>query len=251
MDHLLTCGEFAKLCHTSKDTLVWYQKKGLFEPVYVDERGYRYYDVLQYDTFLTIQQLSVAGLSLDAIKAYLSEKSVESMMNLYDEIDEMLERKISTLQSIQKRFTMMANALEAYVDRTCGSCFIEEKEETKIHVSECVTCMEDGVMARCMGDLIHRVGRVDLVSSLGMKMVDGCLYFYVYGDGEEVIPKGRFACVYHKGTYESVDESVAILREYVRLLGCECSDCVFVEMVVGDWIVDDASAYVMKVFVEL
>ncbi|EGT4207022.1 MerR family DNA-binding transcriptional regulator, partial [Clostridioides difficile] len=45
-----TTGEFAKLCGISKQTLIFYDKIGIFSPEYKDKNNYRYYSVYQYDT---------------------------------------------------------------------------------------------------------------------------------------------------------------------------------------------------------
>nr|WP_243686653.1 MerR family DNA-binding transcriptional regulator [Clostridioides difficile] len=40
-----TTGEFAKLCGISKQTLIFYDKIGIFSPEYKDKNNYRYYSV--------------------------------------------------------------------------------------------------------------------------------------------------------------------------------------------------------------
>jgi len=57
----------------------------LFTPDYIDENGYRYYHVLQYDTFLTIRQLHLMGMPLAQIKQYIETRSPERMVDLYKE----------------------------------------------------------------------------------------------------------------------------------------------------------------------
>lgn len=49
MENLMTCGEFAKLCHVSKRVLFYYDEINLLKPAYVNEKGYRYYAWYQYD----------------------------------------------------------------------------------------------------------------------------------------------------------------------------------------------------------
>lgn len=71
----LTTGQFAKLCSVSKHTLFHYNDVEVFIPRYIDENGYRYYHVLQYDTFCTITQLRTIGMSLTEIRKYLKQRS--------------------------------------------------------------------------------------------------------------------------------------------------------------------------------
>ena len=44
----LKINEFAKLCHTTKDTLLHYDQKDLLKPEYTAENKYRYYSIEQF-----------------------------------------------------------------------------------------------------------------------------------------------------------------------------------------------------------
>ena len=55
MDHLFSIGELSKYQNISKQTLIFYDKIGLFRPAYVDpNNGYRYYSSAQIDRLDTI-----------------------------------------------------------------------------------------------------------------------------------------------------------------------------------------------------
>ena len=50
MNDLFTIGEISKHQNISRQTLIFYDKIGLFRPAYVDpENGYRYYSAAQLD----------------------------------------------------------------------------------------------------------------------------------------------------------------------------------------------------------
>ncbi len=44
---MLKTAEFAKMCHTTKDTLIFYDRIDVFKPAFVDSKKYRYYEVRQ------------------------------------------------------------------------------------------------------------------------------------------------------------------------------------------------------------
>ena len=52
-----TTGEFAKLCGVKKQTLFHYDQIGILRPEIIASNGYRYYSVLQFDTYITIAML--------------------------------------------------------------------------------------------------------------------------------------------------------------------------------------------------
>ena len=69
MKDFFTIGELAKYQNISKQTLIYYDKIGLFLPAYVDpENGYRYYTAKQIDYLDTILIMKEMGFSLNAIR---------------------------------------------------------------------------------------------------------------------------------------------------------------------------------------
>ena len=69
MNDLFTIGEISKHQNISRQTLIFYDKIGLFRPAYVDpENGYRYYSAAQLDYLDTICIMKKFGFSLDEIK---------------------------------------------------------------------------------------------------------------------------------------------------------------------------------------
>lgn len=55
MENLFSIGEISKHLNISKQTLIFYDKIGLFSPVYVDAgNGYRYYSIHQFNHLETI-----------------------------------------------------------------------------------------------------------------------------------------------------------------------------------------------------
>ena len=66
--HLLSSGEFIKLCGITRNTLNHYQQHGLIEPEYVRENGYKYYGISQVAALINIKCLKQAGFSIEQIK---------------------------------------------------------------------------------------------------------------------------------------------------------------------------------------
>lgn len=73
----LTTGQMAHLCCVSEKALHLYQKKGILNPAFINEKtGYRHYTLDQCSTLDMILQLQTVGLSLDEIKRLLDAKNV-------------------------------------------------------------------------------------------------------------------------------------------------------------------------------
>lgn len=78
---LMKSGEFAKLCNTTKNTLIHYDQIGLLRPSVVGENGYRYYDLHDYWRFQTIGVFVQAGFKLDEVGQLLADKDEDELLN--------------------------------------------------------------------------------------------------------------------------------------------------------------------------
>ena len=77
MKNLFSIGELSKQQNISRQTLIFYDKIGLFPPAYVDpENGYRYYSSSQLDYLDTICIMKKIGFSLNEIKTYMENYTI-------------------------------------------------------------------------------------------------------------------------------------------------------------------------------
>ena len=78
MEDYFSIGELSRYQNISKQTLIFYDKIGLFCPAYTDpDNGYRYYSASQLDYLDTICILKKIGFSLDEIKAHMQNYTID------------------------------------------------------------------------------------------------------------------------------------------------------------------------------
>ena len=78
-----TIGEFAQLFGISKQTLFYYEKNKIFSPKLIEDNGYRYYSLEQYFVFEIIITLRKLGVSLKEISAYVNNRNIDSLQQLF------------------------------------------------------------------------------------------------------------------------------------------------------------------------
>ena len=79
MKNLFSIGELSKLQNISRQTLIFYDKIGLFCPAYTDpNNGYRYYSAKQIDYLDTICIMKKIGFSLEEIKEYMKSYTLDN-----------------------------------------------------------------------------------------------------------------------------------------------------------------------------
>lgn len=71
--------EMASLFNVSRQTLIYYDKIGLFKPAVVNEKGYRFYSPTQIPLMRLICMLRDLGLELDEIDRLASTFDISEM----------------------------------------------------------------------------------------------------------------------------------------------------------------------------
>ena len=108
----ISTGRFAKLCGTSKRTLVHYDEIGLFRPAMTDERGYRYYTEAQCDVFAIITALKELGMPLQEIQSYLDNRSPAALKTLLQTQRELVRQELENLRRIDRMIATKLQLLE-------------------------------------------------------------------------------------------------------------------------------------------
>ena len=115
MDNLFSIGELSKYQNISKQTLIFYDKIGLFRPAYVDpNNGYRYYSSKQIDYLDTILIMKKFGFSLTEIREHMQHYNIDSSLITLRKQVTAIDRQIEELHLIRSRLlhrcTQMENA---------------------------------------------------------------------------------------------------------------------------------------------
>ena len=113
MEDYFSIGELSRYQNISKQTLIFYDKLGLFQPAYVDpNNGYRYYTARQLDELDTILILKKSGLSLQRIKELLEHYTTESSQKVLREQLGAIDRQMEELRLLRSRLSQRYSQLE-------------------------------------------------------------------------------------------------------------------------------------------
>ncbi len=117
----LKTAEFARLCATTKETLLHYDRFGILKPAAVHENGYRYYRAEQFFLFSFISTLARSGVSLGEIRNLLEKSSEEKKLKAVSEHVNLLKEETKVIFARQA-------LLEALLESTQG--FLKAKRNT-------------------------------------------------------------------------------------------------------------------------
>lgn len=112
-------GELSKQTGFQVETLRFYEKQGLLNPVSRTESGYREYDRGSLKQLQFIKQAKSVGFSLNEISELLTLR-VERDQHSCGDVKGIAERKISQIDNKIKELSNMRKALYKITDACCG-----------------------------------------------------------------------------------------------------------------------------------
>ena len=115
--NLFSIGELSQLQGISRQTLIYYDRIGLFKPSYSDPNtGYRYYDANQLDYLDTICIMKQIGFSLQEIKDQLNNFTLDNSIDALKQQQIKIDDQIKTLQVIKSRVKQRIDLLQSAID---------------------------------------------------------------------------------------------------------------------------------------
>ena len=113
MQAQLTVGEMAKLAGISRQTLIYYDREGIFRPSSVNrETGYRYYTADQLETLVNILNLREVGVPLREIRAHMANRTAEGTAALLAEQARRAREQVAHWEMVARRLERKVESLE-------------------------------------------------------------------------------------------------------------------------------------------
>ena len=268
MKNMFSIGELAKYQNISKQTLIFYDKIGLFRPAYVDPNNkYRYYTANQLDYLDTILIMKEMGFSLSEIQEHMKTYTIDtSSITLRKQLT-VLDQQISHLQLVRNRLAHRCEQME-HVKEVHG-------RDQKVTLKE----VKEKYLLYAEVDSPHSFSEISIATKkcFSQALKDALPIFFQTGDiipykhileGRYTeasvaflpientkkatnilqLPKGKAASIYHYGTYQSVEHSYTKLLNYCREQKLEIISDAY-EFCINDYISSgDESEYITEIF---
>lgn len=259
----LSTKEFASLFGITKHTLFHYDEIGIFKPAYVNDKGYRYYSIYQYDTLDTILDLRSIGMSLEEIKDYLDTKSPKNLLKLYKDQDMRIEEKILNLRMIRNSLNKMKRHLTNAIEHE-GQILFEDMPDEYLILSDPGVGGSAYSFIELFREAIKKSSGINIEPILGTRMpydnvMNGDITSYqecytkcLEREKRAIIkPCGRYLIYYHKGNDSTLPMAYKKICSYIKDNNLRVDDHFYEELIVGDWCVDDNNDYIFKIFIRV
>ncbi len=237
MKRFFSIGELSRLQNISRQTLIFYDKTGLFRPAYIDpDNGYRYYSSNQLDYLDTICIMKRIGFSLGEIKAHMKSYTIDDSIVALRKQLSIIDRQIKELQMIKKRVENRCLQMEHSVSiRDCSDIVsVEEVSSRYILLQEVAAPYTLEMLSIATKECFARAFREQLPvffqsgaivpyeRILQGRYTEASFAFLPIEKadnigGIEELPKGRSVFTYHIGDYHSIYRAYERILEHCRI----------------------------------
>lgn len=123
---LFQIGDVAKCCGVDRQTILFYERKGLLTPTAQNESsGYRYYSTEAVTELMQILQLRDAGLSLREIKDFI-ENGADAAKRVVASMEEKLAALLAGLEQTRALSTPKGDYSISWTNLPATRCFVKE-----------------------------------------------------------------------------------------------------------------------------
>lgn len=213
MDKMFSTSEFANLFNISRQTLIFYDKKGLFRPAFRNpENDYRMYSQNQLGQFSFIMYLRNIGFSIEQIKTMMSGSADQTMEALRQQseqlkkqyleifnVDAIIQRKINFVQ--QKLKSLDVESCEI---KTLGrQAFVPIGHENILY--------ENKIFYHFPTIAFYRCDNGRYVKFFGAYL-DSDEFTHEFEGQVRYLQEQEVLCCYHQGPYEEIMTTLARVR---------------------------------------
>ena len=232
---MLKIGEFSKIAKTTIKALRYYDEVNLLKPKFVDDNGYRYYDIEQLNDLIMVVELRNLDFSIENIKNVMSSNDKKSM----------LEKQLAYLENEFNKKQKQISLIKNYIKKAEKGDFMEKYEAKEIVVPAEKVYFRHGKIDT-MGDLFNFVlsaGNECRNANQNLKCKNYCYVTYTAKEYKEndieleyveavtefgqetdnikfrMDPEITAISVQHQGSYENLAKAYSFALNYVKAKG--------------------------------
>jgi len=261
---MLKIGEFSKAGKITIKALRFYDEKGLFKPMKVDENGYRYYDISQLETLLKIVEYRKLGFSIKEIKnlLFFNDKQEILCAHLYKLKDEKetISKNISVLQKMIKeggfmnKYKVVEKVLKDYnvyyrhgviksMDKLVN--FVLEAGEEARKNNPTLECEDYCFVTYTAKEYKERDIELEYVEAVKGKVVES------ENIKSKFLKGGKALCVEHKGPYSELGKAYAYVLNYIKENNLEIINDIREVYIDGCWNKENEEDYLTEIQVPI
>lgn len=260
---------FAEISGVSRQTLIYYDKIGLFSPHFVAENKYRMYSHNQLGTINTITMLRDLGVPLKTIKKVVSDISPQTTVKILNYQLDTIAEKIHEYATLQEMIELRISQIETgeKAKQLPQQFFVKEiEEEIHFYVGDKLDCNQQDVTDDIMVEFIQKAEKtkIPLIFSIGYvknwqdvesgqsnRITNICFKLEKNSAANVVLPKGKYLIGYGKGDYDSTSNIYEKAVEFVKANNLHPVGAVYEQYLIDELAEKNAENFVFEIMVKL
>ena len=220
-------GEIASLYNISTDILRYYEELGILVPRRAPN-GYRIYRTEDLWCLNVIRDLRELGFSMEQIKAYIENRSIDSSLELFQKEMDVIDRHIERLKSLRDNIITRRETISQARGLPLGTITLKEMPPRPCHriMQSYETDEEMDILIKQLvsfgPDRQYIIGNnqmgsfVNLSDALDGRCQQYDAVFILHPDGEHHIEAGSYLSVCYCGSFRQTRTYVPQLLQYAR-----------------------------------
>lgn len=225
--------ELAKIANISKQTLIFYHKKGILVPEYIDGvNGYRYYSNSQIWDLFFIITLKDAGFSLEEIKNYIKVKNPSKNIEFLEEKIYDIDKKIDELRESKNKISEKIVCLKEMLSSLEEKVEVTNLKEMKVYFIKIKNSLDQKEIAETY-DKLQRLGNKNGLeeiiyisevkkdslyegSELPLNRIGILIPDNYFIDDEEILESKDCVMLRHKATFDMIKLTYENLYRFIK-----------------------------------
>ncbi len=266
----LNISDFAKISGVSRQTLIYYDRIGLFSPAYVANNKYRMYSHNQVDNIGIITILSDSGVPLKKIKEILADISVDTMEKTLTYQLNAIQKKIDKLSILKDMIEIRLNQMQEgkiFLNAVSPKFYITEiSEDIPIRVGNDINRTQEKIDDAVIIDFFDDMEKsgLPLIFTFGfVKKTEDILqnnatmishmWFRLKNKkyANAFIPKGKYLIGHATGDYGNTNYIYTDLVKYAKENGLTITGNVYEEYLIDELSEKNPDNFVLQIIVKV
>ena len=268
--NLFTIGEMVRACRTTKDTLYFYERKGLIKPAFTDTNGYRYYDLQNFYQMDMIAALRASGSSVKEIQNFMVNVKPESYIDYMKTKKEYFKTKRREYQLLEEKLQRSIEVTEQGFHLMEDAPQIEYEQKEYLILVKCADYHNDHEAINAFSltrkicdeynipDDIHQSAMIsqERLLSGGENRFENDYYYAtsyepISGEYVHIKPEGLYVSFVHKGAYTRISASYENALAYIKRHNFVIDGNSYEKTIVGWFNCNDSNEYITKVSIKI
>jgi len=227
-------GELSKFFNIGVDSIRYYEKVGILNPIRNEENNYRYYSIEDFRRLALIREMLGLGFSTEEIKEFVTERSVQKTKETLTAEIKTIDKQIKDLEYLRKNLSNRLSTIETMQSRFCNEQIKEIHYEKRggimVRDSHVPDNMVDYYLIKYMNETNHYVGTIGLCDCYTLNLPESnpeSLYYrtknvFFYSDKftkkecNYFLPEGLYLSVLYQGPLKKTKEILPNMLAYAN-----------------------------------